>query len=98
VAYVSGNGKARTRKPSSCQPLWSAISAHLSLESIMTEKNSVALVPLTFSEIRTLRRLLLTKPSGIGDITQEEKERIVLKLHAALEGVTPLMIDTNRVQ
>jgi len=64
----------------------------------MTEKDSVALVPLTSTEIRTLRRLLLTTPSEIGDITQEEKQRIVLRLHAALEEVTPLMIDANRVQ
>lgn len=64
----------------------------------MTEKDSIALVPLTSTEIRTLRRLLLTTPSEIGDITQEEKQRIVLRLHAALEEVTPLMIDANRVQ
>jgi hypothetical protein len=64
----------------------------------MTKKDSVALVSFTSSEIRTLRRLLLTTPNGIGDITQEEKERIVLKFHAALEEVTPLMIATNRIQ
>jgi hypothetical protein len=64
----------------------------------MIEQDSTVLVPLTFSEIRTLRKLLLTTPNEIGNISQEEKQRIVLKFHVALEEETPLKIATHLVQ
>ncbi len=64
----------------------------------MAEKDSIALVPLTFSEIRTLRGLLLRGSVETDGISQGEKERLVVKLHAALEGVTPVANTTNTVQ
>jgi hypothetical protein len=67
-------------------------------EIFMTESDPVAFVPLTFSEIRTLRGLLLDGLTEVARISQGDKERLAVKLHAALEGVVPLTIGSDVVQ
>lgn len=63
----------------------------------MSERD-VILVPLTKNEIKRLRALLLQNRTDTGTIPEDERQRLVIKFHAALEGISPLTLTTDFIQ
>ena len=53
------------------------------------------LIDLSPEELRSIRAVLIWLPSTLCGLTEEMRERIVLKLHASIEGMLPNGFDVE---